>query len=359
MRNQENKAFLLLEDGSVYQGKAMGSQGKAMGIAVFNTAMVGYQELLTNPANRGLLLTQTFPLTGNYGMNRDGWESGRAQAAGFIVREYCTLPSNYKCEGTIDDFLKEQGVVGICDIDTRHLTKTIREKGEMKAVIFSGGELDRETLLAELKGWNPEKPTASAEKEIWGETGIPVAVLDFGMSRSMKEILLNHGMKLTVLPWNADAEEIKALSPAGIFLSDGPGSPEDYPGAPEKIRELIALNLPMMGVSLGHQLLALANGMKVRRMLCGHRGGNQPVFCSENGRTYITSQNHGWVVDEESADSAMCSVTFRNANDKTIEGLSYRNVPALSVQFLPDGENHNHTTAFLYEEFRKRMEAAQ
>jgi len=350
------KAVLLLEDGTAMEGQALGARGTAIGTVVFNTSMVGYQELLTSPANRGLLLAQTFPLAGNYGINDQGWESGRVQAAGYIVRECCALPSNYQCKGTLEDFLRENGVTGICGIDTRHLTKLIREKGEMRAAVSSDGG-PRDALLARIREYREESgiPAVSRKEAVLsgkGESLCNIGVLDLGAPESMLRILLSHGCRVRLLPWDTSAGQIKALAEAGeisgLVLSDGPGSPEAEPSLIGNVRGIFSLGLPLLGVSLGHQVLALAAGMKVKRLPCGHRGANQPVVYLETGRTYITSQNHAYTVE---ADGSLCETVFVNANDKTCEGLRYKGKNASSVQFLPDGEAHTHSTAFVYEQF--------
>lgn len=359
----ENQAFLLLEDGTVLAGRPMGKSGRACGTAVFSTAMVGYQEALTDPANDGLLLTQTFPLIGNYGINRDGWESDRVHAAGYIVREYCELPSNYKCEGALNDFLAENGVVGICDIDTRHLTKLIREKGEQRGMIVSGEAFDREACLKELGAWQPENGVknsgACASGEGTAQAKCRVAVIDFGLTRSLAKALAGRGAELVLLPWNATAEQVKASGADAVLLSDGPGDPNGLTDILPNIHDIAALGLPVLAVSLGHQILALAHGMKVGRMKCGHRGANQPVVNTATGRTYITSQNHGYVVEAGAADSLPCAVSYRNANDRTVEGLSYRTIPAESVQFIPDNAKGNASTSYIYDEFLAKIQKGQ
>lgn len=361
------KAVLLLEDGTVFEGIAMGALGKQIGTVVFNTAMVGYQEALTTPANRGLLLTQTFPLIGNYGINEICWESDRVHATGYIVREICEKPSNYLCKGTLQDFLAEKHVVGISGIDTRHLTKIIREKGEMKGMILSDAPFQLEACLAELRDFIPQtelatSPCSTSTTDAEASPNLQVAVLDLGLTNSMRKALTSRNINLHCYSDVASIQQLAAslsdasrasTKPDGIFLSDGSGNPEDFPQIIEAVRALCHTGIPILGVSLGHQILALANGMTVRRLKHGHRGANQPVASKNDGRTYITTQNHGYVV--ENVDPTVCDLTFTNANDHTCEGLSYRSIPALSVQFLPDGENHTHSTAFLWDEFVQLM----
>lgn len=361
----ENQAYLLLEDGTVLAGKPMGRTGRTFGTVVFSTSMVGYQEALTDPANDGMLLTQTFPLIGNYGINSAGWESGSVHAAGYIVREYCEFPSNYRCEGAVNDFLKENGVVGICDIDTRHLTKLIRENGEQRGMIVSDGSFDKDACLAELNAWQPgngvEKSTAVSNT--LSAAGLPaackVAVIDFGLTNSLKKALLERGAELAILPWNATAEQVKAVNPDGILLSDGPGDPNELADILPNLRDIAALGLPMLAISLGHQLLALANGISVSRMKVGHRGANQPVVNTATGRTYITSQNHGYVALPEDPDAFTCVVSYRNANDRSVEGFSYKTISAESVQFIPDNAKGNASTSYIYDEFLAKIQKGQ
>ncbi len=359
-KNQAQKALLLLEDGTVFQGTPLGSRGKAMGTAAFNTSMVGFQEALTTPANQGLLLVQTFPLAGNYGINSLGWESEQVHAAGYIVRECCEAPSNYLCEGALEDFLQKHGVVGICGLDTRRLTRHLREKGEQRGMIVSQGPLDPEALLAELRAFVPPVPRqtllAGATAPVGAELSFRVGAADFGMTNSVHAALSSRGIALALfgpgaLSQLADQAEAGALD--GILLSDGPEGA--YPEALEPIRRLCGTGLPILGLSLGHQLLAHAMGMQVSRLKCGHRGANQPVRQLSTGRTYITTQNHACYVDKASVLAGTAEITFQNANDQTCEGLRYTGFPGISVQFLPDGEAHIHSTAFIYDQFAAAM----
>lgn len=362
--NQEHRALLLLEDGTVFQGTALGCLGKTMGTAAFNTSMVGYQEALTTPANQGLLLVQTFPLAGNYGINSKGWESDRVCVSGYIVRECCPDPSNYLCEGTLEDFLREHGVVGICGLDTRQLTKHLRENGEQRGMIVSQGDLTVEPLLEELRAFAPPVPRtdllAGSAAAIGGEARCRVGAADFGMTNSVCAALTSRGIALTLFGSGSLAqlaEQAEKGAFDGILLSDGPEG--EYDGDLEPIRRLCGLGLPVLGLSLGHQLLARANGLTVSRLKCGHRGANQPVRQLSSGRTYITSQNHGFYVDGASVPAETAEVSFQNANDQTCEGLRYAKFPGRSVQFLPDAEAHTHSTAFVYDEFVAMMKANQ
>lgn len=353
---KEEKAVLLLSDGTVFEGKSMGAKGKAFGEVVFSTSMVGYQEALTDPANQGFLITQTFPLIGNYGINQKGFSTDRVWASGYIVREICEQPSNYQCKGTLQDFLCEHQIVGISGIDTRQLTRLIREKGEMMGVIASG-DTEISLLREELSRKAPETAApVPFEMQMIESGGTPlyrVAVLDFGITNAAKEALLTRGAQLILLPPESSANQIQALAPDGLFLSDGPSHLADEGKAADRLRKIAELKIPMLAISLSHQLLALSQGMPLRKLNSGHRGANQPVYCHENERTYITAQNHRVVVD--SIDSSICRETFHNANDKTNEGLSYLHFPAISVQFLPDPVSSTQSTSFVYDEFFAMM----
>lgn len=353
----DKKAVLLLEDGTLFEGCAVGQEGKVFGRAAFNTSAVGFQEALTNPANSGLLLVQTFPLIGNYGINRFGNESEKAWVSGYIMREICEQPSNYLCTGTLEDFMKEKGVVGIRGIDTRRLTRHLRENGEMKGMICSEAELDLDALQKELAEWKPETAICAAASPEKGyvsrgeQAAYKLLVLDMGVTNSFCQALTERGAELILRPATVSAEEVKALAVDGIVLSDGAGAPAENPEIIANVRELAALGLPIFAVALGHQVLALSQGMTVSSKKYGHRGANQPVYRVENGRTYITTQNHVWVVDSESVDPAAAAVSYHNANDKSVEGLSYRNIPAVSVQFLPDSKPGSQSTSYLFDEF--------
>lgn len=375
MNNSKEQAVLILEDGTRFVGKSHGCDcveddggGKAFGIVAFHTGMVGYQQLLTDPASKGLLLVQTFPLIGNYGINSTDFESDSPQVAGYIAREICDAPSNYKCEGNLESYFKENGVIAITNIDTRQLTRHIRENGEMRGVIATGkAALDQDTLLTEVKQWNEEaRPRVNfarlgtaAPVDDGGEKKpvVRLAMLNFGAAESQARIPCEMGAALSIYSGNVTAIDIIARNPDGILISNGGGIPNinEFSTEIALIKELLnTTDIPILAIGLGHQLLALANGMTVSRMKCGHRGSNQPVYCIENGRTYITSQNHGYTVDAESVKN--CEIAFKNANDNTIEGLRYEN--ALSVQFIPDGIASKQSTAFIYEEFFARMNKA-
>lgn len=353
-------AYLILSDGTIFKGKSFGREGTVIGETVFTTAMTGYQETLSDPSYCGQIVTQTFPLIGNYGVNDIDFESKGSVVSGYVVREKCDVPSNFRCEYTIDNFLKKHGIIGIYDIDTRKLTRIIRETGVMNGMITSEGfQLDR--ALEQIRAYKvgrvvPKVSTETAEKFQAENPKFDVVLMDYGYKHNIRRELLNRGCNVTVMPWNTSAEEICALNPNGIMLSNGPGDPTENTEAIETLRKLIEKQIPTFGICLGHQLLALANGGKTVKLKYGHRGGNQPVTDLELGRTFVTSQNHGYAVVNDSISSNVGKVSHINANDGTCEGVRYSNAPAFTVQFHPEACGGPHDTAYLFDEFIKLME---
>ena len=334
------KGTLLLANGVEFEGVCFGAEGTVIGEVVFTTSAVGYQEALSDPAYHGQILLQTFPLIGNYGTNDEDYASASCHVTGYLVREWCDTPSNFRMQDNIDHFLKKHGIIGLCGIDTRRLTHILREQGTMNGVIFSG-ESDKAALLEQLKSHKLVRPAADvAVKEPVSypakQEAYRVAVLDFGYDRSLVAELNRRGCSVTVFPALTTAEQIKQLGMDGIVLSDGPGNPEDYTDEVANIKEITALGLPIFGISLGHQLLAMAMGAKTKKLLHGHRGASQPVVDLRHGRTYVTAQNHGYIVDKESLSSDVGTVSCLNANDKSCEGIDYLSIPAFSVQFRPN-----------------------
>lgn len=342
--NNTKKSYLLLEDGTLFEGKSFGCEGKSIGEVVFSTSMVGYEEAITDPCYYGQVLVQTFPLIGNYGTNSYDMTSDKAYLKGYVVREWCEKPSNYRMEEDIDTFLKKMGVIGIYDIDTRHLTRILRTKGSMKGMIST--EEIPDSAIKEIKEFKIENPVnevtdCTAKKVSDGDK--KVAILNFGNY----DYLLNNlkDCEVTVFPADTDAKELESFD--GIVLTEGPGDPCDNKKAIETVKAL--LKKPMLGIGLGHQILAIANGFKCEKMAHGHRGASQPVVDKKMGKTYITSQNHGYVVTD--VDEAKAEIRFKNANDLSVEGLTYKNIPAISVQFRPSCDRSRQDTAFLYTEF--------
>lgn len=353
------RAYLVLEDGSVFDGYGFGAEGEVIGEAVFTTGMTGYLETLTDKSYYGQIITQTFPLIGNYGVIPEDFESDCAAAKGYIVRQWCQEPSNFRSRGDLDTFLRESGVVGLCGIDTRRLTKLIRESGVMN------GMITRSPSLADvdaIRGYRITGALAAVSvKEAYTERGggkYSVALMDYGLKDNIKRELLRRGCDVTVFPHNAPVSAVLARRPDGVMLSNGPGDPRDADntGVIEQLRALCASGTPIFGICLGHQLLALAHGFGVEKLKYGHRGANQPAKDKISGRTYITSQNHGYAVVSADIDARTAREWFVNVNDGTCEGIVYENKPVFSVQFHPEAAAGPRDTSFLFDRFMDMME---
>lgn len=340
------KAYLILENGAVFCGEQFGAETEETGEIVFSTSMGSYIEALTDPCYYGQILVQTFPLIGNYGMIKSDMESGKIHAKGYIVREICTDPSNFRCEGTLDSFLKEQGIMGISGIDTREITKIIREEGTMTARITtkepSGLSLSAPDFTDALA------MVSTKEKYTLNEGGSKkIAVLDFGTTRSAVNVFAQRGASVTVLPCNTGANELESYD--ALYVSDGPGNPEDYKEIADTLSMLFG-KMPIFATGLGHQLLAISQGAKTDKLPYGHRGANQPVRQLSDGRIYITAQNHSYFVKSDTLPEGAV-LTYENPNDHSCEGIDYENKNAFSVQFRPcEGEGPNET-GFLYDKF--------
>lgn len=360
-----SKAFLILADGTVFEGTSIGATGSTIGETVFTTGMTGYLETLTDPSYYGQIVTQTFPLIGNYGVIPQDFESKRSFVKGYIVRELCDLPSNFRCEGILEQFLKIQNIVGISGIDTRALTKKIRESGVMNGMIISG-ELPKITdeLLNKIKEYkiidavdsvqNSQVETKTQEAITEVQENHKVVLFDFGAKANIQRELEKRGCKVTVVPSRTSADEVVKLNPDGIMLSNGPGDPEENVEIIGEIRKLCQKNIPIFGICLGHQMLALARGAKTSKLKYGHRGGNHPVKDLETGRVYITSQNHGYAV-QSSTLPAFAKESFKNVNDGTCEGVTYTDIQAFSVQFHPEACGGPQDTNFLFDKFVKMI----
>ena len=342
------KAYLVLENGQVFEGLSFGAKPSGVGELVFTTGVVGYLETLTDPGYDGQIVVQTFPLIGNYGVIDEDIGGKKCFLKGYVVREWCDTPSNFRCDYSIDKFLKEQNIPGIYGVDTREITKTIRENGVMNAAICSQIPEDL-SFIKEYKITGCVKAATCEGVTSYsaiGEERYKTVVLDLGATYDIADHLTNRGCSVTVVPADTSAESILALDPDGVVLSNGGGDPLDNGEIVEEIKKLI-VKTPILGIGLGHQLLALANGGKCGKLKYGHRGGNQPVKDVNGVRSYMTSQNHGYVV----TDVADGKLTFVNLNDNSCEGVEYPEKKAMSVQFIPEKFKGPHDTSFIYDKF--------
>ena len=351
------KAFLILEDGHVFTGTSIGSQKEVISEIVFNTSMTGYLEVLTDPSYAGQAVVMTYPLIGNYGITPD-MESERPWVDGYIVRELSRIPSNFRCEGTIQDFLKEHDIPGICGIDTRALTKILRDKGTMNGMITTDEDYDLDEILPRLAAYTTgdvvSKVTCAAPKVLPGD-GKRVALLDLGAKRNIAKSLNDRGCEVTIYPADTPAETILAGNPDGIMLSNGPGDPKECTEVIKEIKKLYDSDVPIFAICLGHQLMALATGADTHKMKYGHRGGNHPVKDLSTGRVYISSQNHGYVVDVDKLDPSIATPAFVNVNDGTNEGLKYTGKNIFTVQFHPEACPGPQDSGYLFDRFIEMM----
>ncbi|MDB5053581.1 MAG: pyrAA [Bacilli bacterium] len=347
------KARLLLEDGTIFTGKAFGSEGESTGEVVFNTGMTGYQEVLSDPSYCGQIVTMTYPLIGNYGITRDDFESVRPFIHGFVVREHEEAPSNWRSQYTIDSLLKEYGIVGISGIDTRMLTRILRHYGTMKGLLTTSQKSVAE-LQEQLKAMSfmTDQVARVSTKTVFSCPGEKerVVLVDFGAKSGIIRDLTKRGCDVVVVPHDVTAEQIRRLAPDGILLSNGPGDPKDVPHAVKMIAEMLG-EFPIFGICLGHQLFALACGADCEKLKFGHRGGNHPVKDLITNRCYITSQNHGYTVLEGSVAGTGLEVTHINNNDKTIEGLRHNKHAAFSVQYHPEAAPGPFDSSYLFDQF--------
>lgn len=333
------KAFLILEDGTVFTGKSIGSTREVISEIVFNTSMMGYLEILTDPSYAGQGVCMTYPLIGNYGVCYEDMESDRPWAEAFIVHELSRMPSNFRSEDTIQNFLEKYDIPGIEGIDTRALTKILRNKGTMNGMITTNENYNLDEVLPKIKEYKVtgvvDKVTCKEKKVFPGE-GYDIALIDLGAKNNIAQSLNRRGCNVTVYPATTPAEEVIAANPDGIMLSNGPGDPKECVYQIEQIRKVYDSNIPVFAICLGHQLMALATGADTKKMKYGHRGGNHPVKDLKTGRVYISSQNHGYMVDADSVNPEVAEIAFVNVNDKTLEGLKYINKPVFTVQFHPE-----------------------
>jgi carbamoyl-phosphate synthase small subunit len=358
-------ALLALADGSIFEGTAFGATGKTTGEVVFNTGMTGYQEVLTDPSYAGQIVTLTYPLIGNYGINPDDIESRRVQVAGFVVRELADVYSNWRASGSLDEFLKVNGVIGICGIDTRALTRRLRHEGVMMGALST--EATASELLAQLHDRTAAYDTVDWVKRVttpepytWGpeeqDARYRVSVLDCGVKYNILRELAKLGVRTTVFPATASAGDLLADDPDGVFLSPGPGDPQLLGYAVETVRAVVASEKPIMGICLGNQLLGCAFGGQTFKLPFGHRGANHPVKDLPTGRVVITSQNHGYAIDAASINDPDVEVTQINLNDGTVEGLRHKNLPIFSIQYHPEASPGPTDSKFFFERFLRMIE---
>ena len=356
-KGEQMKAFLILEDGTVFTGTSIGSTRDMISEIVFNTSMTGYLEVLTDPSYAGQAVVMTYPLIGNYGITPD-MESLKAWPDGYIVRELSRMPSNFRCEGTIQDFLKKYDIPGIAGVDTRALTKILREKGTMNGMITTNENYDLEEVISKLKNYKVEGVVSKVtceEKYVLEGTGKKVALLDLGAKKNIAKSLNDRGCEVTVYPADTTADEIIASNPDGIMLSNGPGDPAECTSIIKEIKKLYETDIPIFAICLGHQLMALATGGTTYKLKYGHRGGNHPVKDLQTGRVYISSQNHGYVVDEDKIDPNVAVPAFKNVNDGTNEGLAYVGKNIFTVQFHPEACPGPQDSSYLFDRFMKMM----
>ena len=356
------KAYLILEDGTVFEGTSIGSTREVISEIVFNTSMTGYLEVLTDPSYAGQAVVMTYPLIGNYGICKEDMESGQAWPDGYIVRELSRIPSNFRSGDTIQHFLEEQDIPGISGIYTRALTKILRDKGTMNGMITTNGSFDLEEVKERIRAYQVTGvvlKTTTKEKYVLPGEGKKVALMDFGAKKNIARELNKRGCEVTVYPALTTAEEIIASNPDGIMLSNGPGDPKECTSIIEEIRKLYNTDIPIFAICLGHQLMALATGADTHKMKYGHRGGNHPVKDLQTGRVYISSQNHGYVVDTDKLDPSVAVPAFVNVHDGTNEGLSYTGKNIFTVQFHPEACPGPLDSGYLFDRFMKMMEVSE
>lgn len=351
------KATLILENGSVFRGESIGAVGERMCEMVFNTSMAGHQDILSDPSYAGQGVVLSYPLIGNVGVNGEDNQSERPWVEAVVVRHLSPRGSNFRCEGTLDDYLKQHDIVGISGVDTRALTRILRSQGAMNGMITCAEHFHVDQVVERLKAHRVSGGVARVSRraaetlEPAGDAVCHVAVLDYGVSRQVLDSLLRRGCRVTVLPADSAARSVLAGGYHGVLLSPGPGDPAACADLVEEVKELYRSELPLLGIGLGHQLLALATGARVSRLSYGHRGANVPVRDLEKGRVFITAQNHGYVVEGDSIDPQVAQVSHVNVNDATVEGLCYRRPNCFSLQFHPEANGGPGETEYLFDRF--------
>jgi carbamoyl-phosphate synthase small subunit len=360
------RAILAIENGVVLEGRSAGAEGEATGELVFNTSMTGYQEILTDPSYAGQVVTMTYPLIGNYGVNPEDVESRRPFARGFVMRECCFEPSNWRSTQSLPEYLRMNRIVAIDGVDTRRITKMLRSEGAMKCVI-STTDFDPESLVRkaqespDMAGSDHVKAVTVDQAYVWNpdsEGPWNVVAFDYGIKHNILRILAEKGCRVTVLPATASAEEALSHNPDGIFLSNGPGDPAALPYIYPTVQGLIGKK-PVFGICLGHQILGHALGGSTYKLKFGHRGGNQPVMHHDTGKVEISAQNHGFAVDPDSLDPDVVRVTHINLNDQSVEGLEHRKLPVFSVQYHPEASPGPHDSHYLFDRFIRSMQEAR
>ena len=358
------KAMLVLEDGTVFKGRSFGATGESFGEVVFNTSMAGYQEILTDPSYKGQIVTMTYPLIGNYGVNEEDVESSKPHVEGFVVKEASKISSNWRSKKTLGEYLKENNIIGIEGIDTRALTLRIRELGAMKAVL-STVDSDEKSLLKKVResrgllGVDLIKEVTCAKPYDWSTSGkYKIVALDCGIKLNMLRLSEKYGCKVLVMPATASSSQILEAKPDGLLLSNGPGDPAALPYIVKTTKELLE-KLPIFGICLGHQILGQAFGGKTYKLKFGHHGANQPVKDLKTGKVAITVQNHGFCVDINSLNKKDVEITHINLNDSTLEGMRHKKLPIFSVQFHPEAAAGPHDSEYLFPEFIKMMERSK
>jgi len=367
------KALIALEDGRIFAGRSFTGPGEAVGEIVFNTGMTGYQEILTDPSYKGQIVTMTYPLIGNYGVNDADMESAAIHPGAFLVKEYNAVPSNFRSQASLADFLRQYQVIGVEGFDTRALTKHIRQAGALKGIV-STLDLDPESLVQRAKswsglvgydmvtqvtcdkayGWSGQGPAVGSNFATAQPGQYKVVVLDYGLKYNQLRLLAERGCQVQVVPAQTSAVDILAMNPDGIFLSNGPGDPAGIPGVVETIQDLLGKK-PIFGICLGHQILGLAYGGTTYKLKFGHRGSNQPVKDLISGKVEITAQNHGFCVDMNSLDPNQVELTHINLNDNSVEGMRHKKYPAFSVQYHPENAPGPHDSLYLFDRFIEMM----
>lgn len=352
------KAFLILEDGTVFNGTSIGSQKEVISEIVFNTSMTGYLEVLTDASYAAQAVVMTYPLIGNYGICYEDMESIKPWIDGFIVRELSRIPSNFRSEDTIQNFLEKNDIPGVAGIDTRALTKILREKGTMNGMITTNENYDLDKTISALKEYKQDelvRKVTRKEKTIIKNDGLNVALIDYGVKNNIIKSLNKKGCNVTIYPAFTTAEEIIESKPDGIMLSNGPGDPKECVSIIEEIKKLYKSDIPIFAICLGHQLMALATGADTHKMKYGHRGANHPVKDLKTGSVYISTQNHGYVVDGDTINPDIAEIGFINVNDKTVEGLRFKNKNIFTVQFHPEACAGPQDSNLLFDEFIEIM----